>query len=272
MTRRRRDPTGWDELEVVERPDGKKYVRLTEDPDTGGWTRILLWPGGIVNSADHPADFEYHTPQEEIFFLKGGVAFGDFYRADAPAYLNHPPYWLHPAEQRFAPGADATMLVRLSKPIDTFYVPIPSGWNGREYFDSGRSGPPAISVLPLDEVVFGPVFQDGVPTGEEGGAIWRNDAENITTWLWRVPLGWRSDTPSWRVPGASDEVYVIRGDLTITHGGRSVTLAEGSYYCYPDVLYGGGPAHSDAGLLAVRWSSTPRELQLPPIGHTRLVG
>src|SRR6476659_8777988 len=110
MTRKRRDPIGPDDLEIAERPDGKKYVLLNEDPETGGWNRILLWPGGITNSAAHPADFEYHTPQEEIFFLGGAVDFGDFYRAEAPSYLNHPPYWLHPAEQRFAPGGEAKML------------------------------------------------------------------------------------------------------------------------------------------------------------------
>lgn len=271
MTRTRRNPTSRDELEILERPDGKKYVLLTEDSDTGGWTRILLWPGGIVNSTDHPADFEYHTPQEEIFFLGGAVSFGDFYRADSPAYLNHPPYWLHPAEQRFSPDADAKMLVRLSKPIDTFYVPIPPGWDGREYFDGGRAGPPAVSVLPLGELTYGPVLHYGAPTGEEAGVVWRNDAENITTWLWRVPAGWRSTNRSWLVTGASDEVYVLEGDLVAIHDNRRVNLAAGSYYCYPDTLYGGGTASSETGLLAVRWSSTPPELQLPPVGHSRTV-
>jgi hypothetical protein len=255
--------------------DQMRYYYLTDDPDTGGWTRQTIRPAGRVGGVGHEQDFEYHSPQEEIFFLRGSVQFGDFYRIDAPGYLSHPPYWLHPSEQRFAPEQDTYMLVRLSMPIDTTYVPIPPDWDGKEYcaqdvdFPRGRG----ISALQLSDVTYGPVRMNGKETGEEAGVLFENPADDVITWLWRVSPGWRGDGAPWQLDGASDEVYVLEGDLTTAHDERQVNLAPGSYYCYSDVLYdGGGKASSNAGLLAVRWTKRVPGIELPPLGHSKSVG
>lgn len=274
VTRTRRDPVAREDQTVTAQPDGRRYISLTDDPDTGGWTRLLIWPAGRVGGIGHETDFEYHTPQEEIFILGGSVDFGDYYRAATPSYLNHPPYWLHPAEQRLAKDGETTMLIRLSKPIDFGYVPIPADWDGREYFAEDTASPRGIgiSVLPLDNPAYAPVLRNGMNTGEEAAVLWENPADDVVTWLWRLPPGWQGSGAPWQVEGASDEVYVLSGDLTTVHGDRDVHLAAGSYYCYSDVLYDGGErAHSDSGLLAVRWSTPAPGFQLPPAGPTEPV-
>ncbi|MFN8533294.1 MAG: hypothetical protein U0556_07085 [Dehalococcoidia bacterium] len=275
MTRKRRDPVAAEDQSPTVVSDQLSYVYLTDDPDSGGWTRLLIRPAGRVGGGGRTHHFEYHTPQEEIFVLEGSVAFGDFYRADALAYLNHPPYWLHPAEQRFDPHRDTRMLIRLTKPIDTTYLPMPDDWDGREYFaeESGTPRGVAISALQLDLVRYGPVLRDGLASGEEAGVLWHSPAEGLVTWLWRLPPGWQGVGDPWQVDGASDELYVLSGDLTTNHGGQRVQLRTGSYYCYPGVLYDGGrEAHTDRGLLAVRWSHPVDRLTLPDVGHDRAVG
>ncbi|GIW07930.1 MAG: hypothetical protein KatS3mg060_2735 [Dehalococcoidia bacterium] len=272
MTRNRIDPVNRVDLPVERVRPELSYVRLTDDPATGGWTRLLIRPAGHVNSRDQPHRLEYHTAQEEIVVLEGSVTFGDYYRATALAYLNHPPFWLHPAEQRFDPLVDTVMLIRLSKPIDTTYLPIPDGWDGREFFAKESDEPRgvAISALQLDEVRFGPLLRDGEASGDEAGVLWHNPADGVVTWLWRIPRGWRGAGDPWQAAGASDELYVLAGDLTTVYDGRTVRLTAGSYYCAPDEFSDGGrEAHSEGGLLAVRWSSPVSRLTLPEVGHRR---
>jgi hypothetical protein len=247
-----------------------RFAPLAEDPDTGGWTGLLTASAGHIGGAAHPHELEYHTPQEEIFVLSGSVEFGDFYRVTAPAYLNHPPYWTHPAEQRFDRQRETRMLIRLSKPIDTFYVPIPDSWDGQE-FDAGSPPGPrgrAISRLQLDDLLFAPLVRDGLPTREEAAVLWENPAEGLVTWLWRVPAGWRGSGAGWREPGGYDEVYVLEGDLTTRFDGAPVRLERGWYYCTPEVIEdAGASAFTERGLLAVRWTRPTPRLVLPPITH-----
>jgi hypothetical protein len=258
---------------VVARP-GSSYVFLTDDPATLGWTRLLIAAAGRVGGANHTTEFEFHTPQEEIFVLTGSVAFGDYYRADALAYLNHPPYWNHPAEQRFDPNVETAMLIRLSKPIDTAYVPIPPNWDGREFPAASVDYPrgPGISALQLDGLEYRPVLRNGAPSGEEAAVLWTNPVDGIVTCLWRWPAGWQGSGEALAVEGGYDELYALSGDLTTTYGGVPARLEATSYYCSPEVFRdGGASARSEGGMLAIRWLRPPESWTLPPILHDKLV-
>ncbi|MFN8534373.1 MAG: hypothetical protein U0556_12610 [Dehalococcoidia bacterium] len=130
----------------------------------------MIAPASRVGGVGHEADFEYHTPQEEIFVQGGSVGFGNDDRVDPIAYLNHPPYWLHPAEQRFHRIQEMPMLIRPSRPLDTTYLPIPDVWDGFEYsaWPEGQGSPRgrAITRLLVDHLVYSPVLRDGVISGD----------------------------------------------------------------------------------------------------------
>src|SRR3954463_12676248 len=54
------------------------------------------WEPGHSQPHGSPTQLEYHTLHEEIFVLEGSIHFDNWYTMTAPAYMNHPPFWVHP--------------------------------------------------------------------------------------------------------------------------------------------------------------------------------
>lgn len=267
MARLRVDPVQTRDLPRTPTIHGWSPLRLSSDPASGGGTKLFRIVPGYLGGADHAGEFEYHPGQSENILIEGDIDFGGYYRVAAPVYLNHPPFWVHPAEQRFDPTGDTLLLLRTASKIETSYVPIPDGWDGREFFARETGIPRGVPRISLDAARFEPVLRDGWPSGEEAAVLWIDPASQITAWLLRLPPGWRGDGPPTRSTG-SDEMFVLSGDLTTVHDDRPVRLEKGSYYCYPDeVMEGGDQAHSENGFLAIRWTSPVAALTLPEIAN-----
>jgi hypothetical protein len=85
---------------------------LAQDSATDAITYVPEIPAGYRRRAEveyrrtYPAGrFEYHTCHEEGFILAGRYHFGGWYDWNALSYLNHPPTWVHPADQHAPDGA-----------------------------------------------------------------------------------------------------------------------------------------------------------------------
>ena len=230
---------------LVDPPDGPKLIVLT------------FPPGYRHRYADR--GFEYHSCHEEIVLLEGHLEFGPWYSCRALAYLNHPPYWVHPADQRTAVGA--TMLVRIEGPVDFGFEPIPPDWDGVEYLSAAapvRSRARGVSRVELDDLPWEPVtLPDGQPVGIEAKHLWDDPDDGWVTWLMRAPAGWH--TRGGRIRSGGEELFLLEGDLTIEGVGE---LSGRSYYCDPDRIVTGKATRS--GCLAIRWTRGG-DYQLPPI-------
>ena len=183
-------------------------------------------------------------------------------------YLNHPPYWIHPADQHTSD--ECRMLVKINKPVDFVFKPIPETWSGYEYIDTvAEVVPPGrgISNLFTDDLPWEPVLHaDGLPTGYDGKRLYDDPNTGWITWLMRVPAGWRGiGNP--KVVGGGDELFVVEGDLTVWRE-EPVGLTSDWYYCDPDTTYDGGNENfSTAGCVAIRWSFEPTHLRISPLRY-----
>jgi hypothetical protein len=229
---------------IVDVPDGPKMILLTMPP--GHRQRY------------HDRGFEYHSFHEEIFLLDGYVQFGDWYDWTALGYINHPPNWIHPADQRTNVGA--TMLVKIAGPVDFTFKPIPDDWDGQEYVEGdvpAAAGMRGVTRQALDGLPWEPVT---LPGGRDMGFVARHiwdDPDGWVTWMMRAPAGWR--TEGGHVRDGGDEIFLLEGDLTIEGVGR---LAGRSYYCDPEKTVTG--KSTEAGFTAIRWTRGG-DYVLPPI-------
>ncbi|MCS7001537.1 MAG: hypothetical protein NZ518_01695 [Dehalococcoidia bacterium] len=248
-------------LPAQETPTGGSRVAIAEAPDGKGKTFLLTMPPGY-RSRFAAEGFEYHTCHEEIFLLDGLLHFGDWYDYRALGYLNHPPYWLHPADQKTSTGA--RMLIKIDKPVDFGFRPIPDDWDGAEVYDPAAPIIPAgrpISQVWLDGVPWGAIrFRDGAPTGLYGKRVWDDPESGWTTWLMRAPAGWRNTAPAAEHTGG-DELYLLSGDWSVPW--HPEPLRGETYYCSPDLLRIGGE-HTDGGMIAIRWTKDA-PYHLPPL-------
>src|SRR5690606_30892924 len=163
----------------------------------------------------------------------------DYYSMSALGYLNHPPYWVHPADQHSPNGV--TLLIKNSGPVDFEYVPIPQKWNGKEFCAVERGIPAddstGISSLPVVSV----------PWAWQGTFQVRTLYEfrdGMRTELPRLPPGWRADSES---DLQREMLFVLDGNLRV--GDKE--LAEWGY------CSGRGSqlaqASTEVGATVIRW-------------------
>lgn len=261
MHRIDRDPVAWDDLPDKTSPGGGFTFRTlaTNGPDAGmaiprSTVTVLLWPDGTTAPWGSPNQLEYHTLHEEIFVLQGALCFDHWYRLNAPAYCNHPPFWLHPTN--FWAEGDLVMLLRESHDPVVQLQSIPKDWDGTESYARGKptQAVRGVSRLQLDALPWEPIMtRGGDPTGIEAKRIWDDLDDGWVTWLMRVPPQWSLPERSDSSPGG-DEVFVIEGDLRIVHRGKAVVLT--SYGFAADTSSFGASAGwaSSHGCVFVRWT------------------
>jgi hypothetical protein len=281
-----RDPVEFDAL-VVETaddhqgtwqpnwPPGTERRVLGRDPTTGGSTTLLTFPAGYdraeereLASAGHPQRFEYHSCHEEIVSIAGDYVFGDpqLYRFDAPAYLNHPPFWLHPARQRSVGGV--LLLVRNSHPVDFGFCEIPLTWDGREHYLEAAGLPPspseAVTVHHLEDRPLAPIAENGVPLpGVRGERLWTDEVTGWQTWLLEAQAGSTlaagagAPAPAARTPrsaGSGDEWFILEGQVGFGPDEPHTVLDAYGYRCDPARYPAGGDrATARAQTRLLRW-------------------
>lgn len=251
-------------------PDGTTRKVLAVDPQTQGATFLLHLPGGYgraeeaVAAREHEhGRFERHTCHEEIFNLGGSYRFGDFYDFPVMGYLNHPPHWVHPADQSTSTGV--LLLIKNSCPVDFAFDPIPAGWDGIEGTGDG-SGPldpttGGVTMLAVDDVPWQPApTPDGAESGVQVKHLWQDGAQGWSTWLMQVPPGWRNPLAE-RTGTGGDELFLLSGDLTHPRHGR---LTAQAYYCDPESAAVGGES-SETGCVAIRWTRGDAPVTLPEV-------
>jgi hypothetical protein len=243
-------------------PSTKQLLNL--HPETGASTFVLEMKPGYQSR--NPGHLEWHTAREEILILSGAVRFGDWYTCAAPGFLMHPNRWTHPSDQSAPEGA--RMLIRLSQPIDMNFVPLPDGWDGQESVDGDPRPARGVSNVALNELAWEPVmYQDLTPLKYDAKTISIDHESGWTTWLMRVPAGWRGVGMRRSTPGG-DELFVIDGDLTVDRGNGPVRLDSGGYSCNPDRFIDGGAGDSsETGCTAIRWTRNVHILVLPPVRY-----
>jgi hypothetical protein len=228
------------------------------------YVTYIQWDPGHSQPHGGPTQLEYHTLHEEIFILQGSIHFGVWYSMTAPAYMNHPPFWVHPTD--FRAGEDGlVMLMRLTADPIVQFEEIADGWEGVEYYATGKpTRCKGVTKLQLDDLPWQSVRRiDGSDTDIDGKYVWFDDDDGWLTWLMRVPAGWSGAGEMRSVPG-SDEMYVLEGDLTLDRGGGPMRLTGGSYYCDPDTFVDAGSAErSENGCTLIRWTRGADHLVLP---------
>jgi hypothetical protein len=252
-------------------PPGTTRRVLTRDATSGGSLTLLRFPGGYdrpdeaaIAAAGRPQRFEHHSCHEEIVCLEGEFLFGDplLYDFSAVTYLNHPPFWLHPARQRSASGA--LLLVRNSHPVDFGFCDIPHGWDGTESYleaDGVVASPSAaVTRLPLDDLVPGAVVEDGRPlAGVRGARIWTDALLGWETWLLEADDGARLARGEAGDGPVGDEWFVLAGGLRVVSDAGDVELGPHGHVCDPDRYPAGGGDVTAIGVVRVlRWVTRGR--------------
>jgi hypothetical protein len=261
------DPINLNDVEEVVAASGSRRRSLRLDPNTGGKTGWSQMPGGWSSPFGKPGFFEMHSNDEEVFVLGGLIHFGDYYTVTAGAYLNHPPYWVHPSEERNEPDTPTTLIARTSHATDFHFEPIPDNWDGQEFFGGPAFEGPrgkGFTEMRWQDVQPGPVIFRGQDTGLQARTLWHNPRDGWTTWICTFPPGWQGSGDPVSLPGGGDELFLLEGDLTTQLDGADYQLTAGSYYCYPDhIPLGRGKASSTQGATAIRWTRLVPDLQIP---------
>lgn len=255
-------PTNIADIPAEVRPNGSVRRVLYRDEETTATTFVYTLPAGWI-SQYAAGNLVYHSKREEFFNLSGTFQFGDWYEFVSPGYVNHPPYWVHPSDERTASGV--TLLCKYFVPNTLDFLDIPPDWDGAQFRAPGTPDDPLAGEavnLAIDKLAWHPVADSaGAPLGFEAITLYV-DEEGWTTWLMRVPAGWRGGGPVTERPGG-DELYLVDGDLTVARSGVA-RLNAGSYYCYPDrIVDGGANDFSEQGCTAIRWTRDAAHLDLP---------
>ncbi len=253
-------------------PSGTERRVLYRDEVTGGSLTLLRFPAGYdrvdeaeIARAGGGQRFEHHSCHEEIVCLEGDYTFGEpeLYDFSATTYLNHPPYWLHPARQRSSEGV--LLLVRNSHPVDFGFCAIAEGWDGVEdYLDEPWVSPSpsqAVTRLRLDDLPLESLMSGGeVLEGARGSLLWTDEVLGWETWLIEAADGTVLAEP---VPGGDagpvgDEWFVLEGGLRF-EGGAVHEIGRHGHFCDPQSYPAGGAKVVAAGQVrALRWVACGR--------------
>lgn len=237
---------------------GTERTVMTVDPRTQGSTYLVRFPAGYERP-DHrrrpdgvAEQFEWHSCHEEIFCLEGSIRFGGWYVLPEMGYLNHPPRWVHPADQHSTEGC--LLLIKNSSPCDFVFRDIPQPWDGVEYIDDDTPRMPlpgdatGVTTVGLEDLAWQPVrTRSGEETGVDGRRIY-DHPDGRTTWMARVPAGWRA--PAGLDAGGAEALFVVDGALEV--GGEA--LDRHGYASSATGLLLAPGAASDSGATLVCWS------------------
>jgi hypothetical protein len=251
-------------------PEGTWRKTLSIDPVTQGATFLLYLPPGYGRAEEaevaqtHPRGrFEAHTCHEEIFNLGGNYRFGDYYTFPEMGYINHPPNWVHPANQSTDTGV--LLLIKNSAPVSFDFTLIPEDWNGVEGTDRGTGNldytTGGVTLLPTDAAPWHKLSSiNGTELGLEAKHIWQDSGSGWSTWIMKAPRGWVSPVAASTCEGG-DEMFLLEGDFTHSRHGR---LEATSYYSDSDDISFGGES-SENGCVAIRWSKGNSQFSLPDL-------
>lgn len=223
-------------------PSGTRRTTFSTDPESGAEFFLLQIPPGYVRPAERELSergahrFEWHSCHEEIFCLEGEIRFGNFYRLAALGYLNHPPFWVHPADQYSDMGA--TLLIRNSGLCDFAYEDIPAGWDGVEYVLPAKGKPSTMAGVTTRSLTPGTADDQAVSE-----TLYRWD-DGMVTEACAVPAGWSG----FERPVGTEMIFVLAGDIGV--GGRQ--LGRWGYSSHRS-----GPERSlssNSGAVFVRWA------------------
>ncbi|KAB2977613.1 hypothetical protein F8R89_00765 [Streptomyces sp. SS1-1] len=203
---------------------GTERTVISTDAATGASTYLLRFPPGYDRGMRHRPDgvaeqFEWHNVHEEVFCVEGRLTFGEWFELPSPGYLNHPPRWLHPANQYSDEGC--VLLIKNSSPFDFCYTDVPQDWNGVEHLvDRDPDQPaapgdlPAVTALAVNDLPRRPVrTRAGKDTGLTAAAVYHNPVSGWTTWTAEVPAGWTGAA----FDGGTDaeSAFVLDGEIDL---------------------------------------------------------
>ena len=216
-------------------------------------TTLMTWPDGMTAPWGSARELEYHTLHEEIFVLAGALCFDHWYRLDAPAYCNHPPFWVHPTN--FWAEGELVMLMRASLDPIVQLEAVPPEYVGEDFYAPGKPtyATYGVSHLQLDDLPWRPVLRrDGEATGIMGKRIWADADDHWVTWLMRVPSGWALSAADLRWAGG-DEVFVLEGSIQILHQGSAARLERHGFMAETSEFTASAGWSSESGCLFIRW-------------------
>lgn len=251
-------------------PAGTWRKNLGVDPSSQGATFLLYLPAGYgraeeaaIRSTLPLGRFEAHSCHEEIFNLGGQYKFADWYDFPELGYLNHPPTWVHPADQSTSTGV--LLLIKNSSPVDFEFSPIPDGWDGAEGSTLESGGLDAetggVTMLATNGIPWQKMSaSDGTDLGVEVKHLWKDAGSGWSTWIMKAPSGWVSPIPA-TVREGGDEIFLLEGDLIHSRHGA---MAAQSYFCDSDDIEFGGES-SENGFLAIRWTRGDEQFTLPAV-------
>jgi hypothetical protein len=235
---------------------GHRRRVLAHDVSTGAKTYVSEIPPAYRRAHEQayreghaPGRFEFHSVHEEGMVLAGRYDFGGWYDTDAPTYLNHPPTWVHPADQCVPDGA--RLIMKLSGPLGFEYHDIPSDWDGAEFpLDAAAAAP--FEGVTRERVHAG--IGDRREDGSSWHRLWHDPLHGWTTWFVTLPPRWRGSGAPWERPGG-DEVFVIDGAADLRVGDAVLPFVAGDYACDPETVRSGGASErSDSGATMLRWT------------------
>lgn len=237
---------------------GTERTVMTVDPQTLGSTYLVRFPAGYERR-DHrrrpdgvAEQFEWHSCHEEIFCLEGSIRFGDWYILPEMGYLNHPPRWVHPADQHSAEGC--LLLIKNSSPCDFVFREIPAKWDGVEYIDNdpprapGPGEAPGVTTVTLEDLPWKSLSTAaGAPTGIEARRIY-DHPDGRTTWMARLPVGW--SVPDTVDRGEAEALFVVDGSIEVD--GQALGLH--GYVSNASGLLLAPGTRTDTGATIICWS------------------
>ena len=247
---------------------GATWQSVAEEPGSfRTWKTGLSihhWPDGFTYANGDETVFDHHPQDEEMWVLEGRLHYDHWFSMAGPAYIRHPPFFMHPSRQR-AEGRTVIVNRYCVRPIVNF-EPIPPDWDGVCRTAPGTpTRNPGVQAFEYGDLPWGQVLdRAGRPLGYEAKHLADDADDGWTSSVLMFPPGWQGQGPRRELEGGS-EILVLGGDLTLDRGHGPHELEEGTYWCDPDHLIDGGSTEkSKTGCLALRWTrGDDRQLPAP---------
>jgi mannose-6-phosphate isomerase-like protein (cupin superfamily) len=243
------DATGdrpWSFRRLIEGRDG--------DPHFGALAsaEVISWPEGFQRAIGTSGQLEWHPNHEEVFVLAGQLEFEGGAVLVAPAYFNHPPFWLHPTVQR---TQRAVRLLRHQSGFPVVGFETPAAWDGQGRFATGAPpNSPGIDGVNLDDLPWSDSDESlGEPDGWRVRRIWSDPDDGWRTTLVQIPAGWDAP-PANNSRLSGEEWFVLAGEIILHRGAAPMELTAGSHVSLLGRCGHDQRDRSALGCRALRWS------------------